>query len=239
MTTCGLTTSMKLSDSAPFNSSIRVSGAVSAVTRAKRAMSTRLTNHIVAVLVANQVLQVALAFVVHRSQDSHDFLSLLQISKLDAGLDHIAGELVLRIIDEVRGDEGDDSVSVLLSAVLDDMLCDVVAILVADEVLRASVKLLQDCRSCRLHAMFQHALDDPTAIRMPRELVHLARESVDDELNMLGWYAFDCFLHHVVPVLILDASHDLFVLLQLSNQRRLLVRQDMFKGLCWLAADAF
>lgn len=210
---------------------LQYQGFWSSISQCKRNISNRLTYHIVAVLVANQVLQITVPFVVHRSQDTHDLLSLLQVAKLDAGLDNIAGEFVLGIVDEIRSDERDDPVSVLLPAVLDDMLCDIIAILIADEVLRAPVKLLQNCRSCRLNAMFQHALYDTTAIRVLRKLVHLPRKGVDDELNMLGWYAFDCFLHHMVPVLILDASHDLFVFLQLSNQRRLLVRQDMFKRL--------
>lgn len=65
--------------------------------------------------------------------------------------------------------------------------------------------------------MFQHALYDPTAVCMLGELVHLASESVDDELNMLRWNPLNGLLHDMVPILVLDASHDLFVFLELSD----------------------
>ena len=75
------------------------------------------------------------------------------------------------------------------------------------------MKLLKDRRSSRLDTVFQHSLDDPTAIGMLRELTYLPCESVDDKLNMFGGYPFNSFLHDMITILILDASHDLFVFL--------------------------
>ena len=75
------------------------------------------------------------------------------------------------------------------------------------------MQLLEDGRSGRLNAVFQHSLDDPTAIGMFRELTNLPSKSVDDKLDVFGGYPFDGFLHDVVPVLILHASHNLFVFL--------------------------
>lgn len=163
-------------------------------------------------------MQIAVPFIIHRGQDIHDLLSLFQVAKLDTRLDYVTGEFVLRVVDEVGRDERDDPVSILLSAMLDDMLCDVVAILIADEVLCATVELLKNCRPSRLDTMFQHALDDPTAIRMLRKLVDLAGKSIDDELYMLCRYTLNCLLYDMIPILIFDASHDLLVLLELADE---------------------
>lgn len=101
---------------------------------------------------------------------------------------------------------------------LDDMLCDIVAVLITYEILCATMELLQDRGSGGLDTVFQHALYDPAAICMLRKLVDLPGERVDNKLNMLGWYALYGLLHDVVSVLILDASHDLLILLELSNK---------------------
>lgn len=103
-----------------------------------------LTDDIIAILVTNEVLQIAVPFVVHGSQDIHNLLPLLRVAKLDARLNHIAGELVLRVVDEIRRDQRDDPIAVLLSAMLDDMLSDIVAVLIANEVLSAAVQFLQN-----------------------------------------------------------------------------------------------
>lgn len=63
-----------------------------------------LTNHIVAVLIAYQVLQVTVPFIIHRGQDVDNLLPLLGVPKLDTRLNHVTGELVLRVIDDVRCD---------------------------------------------------------------------------------------------------------------------------------------
>lgn len=193
--------------------------------------SPSLTDHIVAVLIAYQILKVAIPFLVDSSQYTDDFLPLLRIAELDASFNHVAGKFVFRIDDEVGYHQCNNGRAILFSTMFDDMLCHIVTVLVHDQVGCASVKLLQDGGPGRLDAMLQHALYDPTAICVFRELAHLSSESIDDELDMHGWYPFNCFLYDVVAVLILDTSHDLFVLLQLRNQGSLLILQDMFQSL--------
>ena len=173
---------------------------------------------IVAVLIPYQILQIAVPLLIHRRQDADDSLLLLKASEFDACLHHITGEFMLRIIDDIRRHQRDDPSPVFLTPVLNDVLSDIVAVLVTDEVLRAAVELLQNGRSSRLDAVLQHALYDSTAVGMFRKLMHLACKCIDNELDVLGRNPFNGLLHHMVAILILDAFHDLFVLLELSDQ---------------------
>ena len=77
--------------------------------------------------------------------------------------------------------------------------------------------------------MLKHSLNDSAAIRMRGKPMHLPRESVDDELNVLCWYSLDCFLDDMVAVLIFDTFED--VMFKLLDQLRLLVGQNMLEGL--------
>ena len=80
-----------------------------------------------------------------------------------------------------------------------------------------------------LLAVLQHALYDPTAKLVGRQLLNVTSEGVNDELDMVRGYSLESFLDHMVPVLILDAFED--VVLKLSDQLRLLVGQDVFQSL--------
>lgn len=64
---------------------------------------------------------------------------------------------------------------------------------------------------------------------MRRQTVDLASESIDNELDVLGWDSFDGFLHHMVSILILNTLEH--VVLKFLNQLSLLVRQDVFESL--------
>ena len=112
---------------------------------------------------------------------------------------------------------------------LNDMLCDIVAILINNQIRRATVQLLQKVTPRGLLTMFKHPLDYSAAVWMSCQTMHLSRESIDDELDMFGWNSFDCFLHNMITILILDTLENL--MLQLFDQRSLLVYQDVFESL--------
>jgi hypothetical protein len=61
---------------------------------------------------------------------------------LDTLLDDVTGKLVLRVSNDLSSDDGDDIMSVFGSAVLDEMLCNVVTELVDDEVRTAVMEFL-------------------------------------------------------------------------------------------------
>ena len=84
-------------------------------------------------------------------------------------------------------------------------------------------------RASMLLAILQHALYDPAAILVGRQLLNVAGERVDDELDVFGRNPLESFLNHMVSILILDAFED--IVLKFPNQLRLLVGQDVFQSL--------
>ena len=88
---------------------------------------------------------------------------------------------------------------------LDDVLSHVVSVLVNNQVGSTYMQFFQYVRLRRFMAILQHALNDPTAIWMRREMVNLVRESVDDKRNMLRRNSLNGLLDHMIPILILDA----------------------------------
>ena len=61
------------------------------------------------------------------------------------------------------------------------------------------------------------------------ENVDLASESLDDELNVFSWDAFDGFLHDMIAILVLYTFQN--INLQLLNQFGLLVGENMLQSL--------
>ena len=113
------------------------------------------------------------------------------------------------------------------------MLCHIIAVLIDDQGRSACVKFVQHGGPGGFFAVFQHALNDSTTIRMHGQAVHLAGKCVDDELNMHRRNPLDGFLYDMIAVLIFDAfEHMLF---EFSNQLRLLIGQNMLKSLITLA----
>lgn len=80
--------------------------------------------------------------------------------------------------------------------------------------------------------MFQHPLYDSTTIRVDGETLNVPRETVEDELYMLGRYSFDGFLDHVISILILDAFQ--YVVFEFLDQLCLLICQDVLKSLHYI-----
>lgn len=99
--------------------------------------------------------------------------------------------------------------SVLLLAIFNDVLDNIVSKLVRDECCSASMQLSQDRLAVLLLAVFQHPLDDSAAIWMGGKSVHLAFEGVDDELHILRRNPLDGLLDHMVAILISDTLQDM------------------------------
>lgn len=112
---------------------------------------------------------------------------------------------------------------------LDNVLGNVVAVLVRNELRSFCVQLLENKSPCWLFTMLEHSLDNAASIRVDRETADTALESLDDELYMLHRDTLNSFLNDVVAILVLDAFQDIF--LKLFHQQRLLVSQDVFQGL--------
>ena len=91
------------------------------------------------------------------------------------------------------------------------MLDHIVAVLVLDESLDVSVELLQDGVGLVARAVLQDPLDDPAAVWMCGEVVHLTSEGVNDELEPGGLHRLDTFLNHVVSVLVFHTLENIAV----------------------------
>lgn len=77
--------------------------------------------------------------------------------------------------------------------------------------------------------MFQHTLNNPTAIRMCCQTMYLSGESVNDELDMFCRHSLDSLLNNMIAVLVLDTfEHMIF---QLFDQESLLIGKDVLQGL--------
>jgi hypothetical protein len=104
-----------------------------------------LTYYIVPIIILDQSKRIAffrawaIWFLDHLQ---HDFPPLVVRSEHQALLNDIAGKLVLREVEQVCLDQTDDFRTIFRSAMFDDVLSDVVAVLIGDEVGTASVEFL-------------------------------------------------------------------------------------------------
>lgn len=156
-------------------------------------------------------------------------------SKLNTLLDHVACKLVLREHKQLGHDNFDHTRSILLFAIFNDVLNNIVSELVRDERSGAGMEFTQNRFPIDFLAMLQHPLNDPTAIRMGSKSIHLPFESVDYKLHILGRNSFDGFLDHVIAILISNTFQDM--VLKLLDHRSLLISEDMFQCLYKLAGS--
>ncbi len=194
----------------------------------------RPTNHIVAILVLHHELQRTCAIAMQGRQLCNNGLSLSVGAALDALLHHVGGKFMFGQRQQLRSDDLDNLGTVFRLPVLNDVLCDVVAVLVGDEHRSALVQFLKDAGLITRFAILQYPLNDSASIGMCSKHMHLAFERFDDELDVLRWYSLDGLLHHVVAILILDTFED--VGLEFGHERGLLVRQDVLESLETLVA---
>lgn len=132
-------------------------------------------------------------------------------------------------MEELAGDHLNDLSAVLGLAMLNHMLGHVVAVLILDKRKGASVEFFQYRSLGFLIAVFQHALNHTTAVRMGCKGLNLTLECRDDELNVLRGNPLDGLLDHVVAILVLHTLENMTI--KLFDQRGLLIGQDVFKSL--------
>ena len=86
-----------------------------------------------------------------------------------------------------------------------------------------------------LLAVLQHALYNPAAILVGRQLLNVTGERVDDKLYVFRRNSLESLLDHMISILILDTFED--VVLKFSNELRLLIGQNVFQSLPRLVTD--
>lgn len=144
-------------------------------------------------------------------------------------LHNIAGELVLAVAFQTFEHELKNSLPIRQEAILDNMLCHVVAERVTDQGGHAVVQLSENCLPCHFLAVLEAALDDSASICMDTQMLNLASESLEDKRYVVGVTTLDGLLNDMISVLILDASQDIFF--QFSNKRGLLIVKYMLESL--------
>ena len=109
-----------------------------------------LTDDIIAILISDEHLDRTLALIILQSQDLNNSFPFLFAPKLNALFNDVTCKLMFGECHEIEDDEIDDSPSILRSTMLNDVLRDIIAVLIVDEGLGASMKLLQYRGSCGL-----------------------------------------------------------------------------------------
>ena len=120
-----------------------------------------------------------------------------------------------RVGEEVAAHDGVQLLLVRGVARGEHVLHHVVAVLVRDERLGAGVQVGEHVGAHGVRAVLEHALHDAAAVGVRGQVLHLVRERVDDELDVLEGDALDGLLDDVVAVLVFDAL--LHVAVKLSD----------------------
>ena len=180
-------------------------------------------------MVRNQNLKRTLTLFVNRSHGSNDSLSLLLRAGLDTVLNNITGEFVFGEIDQVRSHKRNGPATVLFEAMLNDVLHHVIAVLIDDQGGCRGVYFLKYRPASVLLAVLQHALNNPAAILVRRQLLNVTGERVDDKLDVFRRDSLKSLLDHMISILILDTFQN--VVLKFSNQLGLLISQNVFQSL--------
>ena len=195
-----------------------------------------LTDDIIAILISNKHLDRTLALIIFQSQDVNDLFPFLLAPELNTLFHNITCKLMFGECHEVEDDEIDNSPSIFRPTMFNDVLRDIVTVLIVDEGLGASMKLLQYRGSCGLLTMLKHTLNDAATIWVGCVFTNFTLKCIDDELDVLRGHSFDRLLHHMVAVLVFHAFHN--IMLELLDQGGLLIRQDMFQCLLRVSRGA-
>ena len=142
-------------------------------------------------------------------------------------LDDVAGVLVSAVRLEVAADDFQDHRAIGISAMSDNMLDNVIAILIAHQAGNAIMQLAHDDLFVGHLALLETTLNDATTVRVRAENQHLSLERVEDKAECLLWAALNSLLDDVVAICILDTLQDL--VLQLVYQLDLLIVQNMLE----------
>ena len=102
----------------------------------------------------------------------------------------------------------DGPASVLFEAMLNDMLHHIIAELIDDQGGCRGMYFLKYSPASVLLAVLQHALYNPAAILVGRQLLNVTRERVDDKLYVFRRDSLEGLLDHMISILILDTFED-------------------------------
>jgi hypothetical protein len=169
-----------------------------------------LLNHVVSVVVSDQTEQHTLSFAIVVAHDhSNNIVLPCFFGVCQTLLHNIACELVLAVAFETFEHKFKNSLPVRQEAILDNMLCHVVAERVTNQGGHAVVQLGKDSLSCHFLAILKASLDDPTSISVNTQMLDLTGKGLENKGYVFGVATLDGLLDDVVSILILDASQDI------------------------------
>lgn len=142
-------------------------------------------------------------------QPRDDVSALGLVSKLNAFLDNIASEFVLRIPEKLLLDHLNHERPILFLARLNYMLNHIIAILILNKPWSTGTNLSKYGPAINIFTKFKHPLDNAAPVRVSRLPLHLAPEGVDQAFCILSGNVFEDFLYHMVPMLALNTLEDL------------------------------
>mmetsp|Transcript_87319 Transcript_87319/g.242181 ORF Transcript_87319/g.242181 Transcript_87319/m.242181 type:complete len:562 (-) Transcript_87319:138-1823(-) len=140
---------------------------------------------------------------------------------LEALLDDVAGDLVLREVHHVPTNHFNDVPFVLLSAMLQNALYHVVAVLVPRKLVNPAQDPLQQALQRVRGTTLEQSLDDPASVHVRCHLLRAAADRRNDEANRLGRYVLNALLDHVVAVHALYAANHILSELRGNHLLRL------------------
>mmetsp|Transcript_29180 Transcript_29180/g.53284 ORF Transcript_29180/g.53284 Transcript_29180/m.53284 type:complete len:210 (-) Transcript_29180:1029-1658(-) len=143
--------------------------------------------------------------------------------------------LVLGELQQIGCDLYNDFLFVLLPAMLEHMLHDVVPIGVLRQRLCAVYDFLLNFAQLLRLTVLQQALNDATAIHVRRGLIHLLLDSFDDESHGIRGHLLDALLNDMVAVHVMNAIMN--VQAELLGQHELRASRDQMQGLLYDAAS--
>mmetsp|Transcript_4887 Transcript_4887/g.11552 ORF Transcript_4887/g.11552 Transcript_4887/m.11552 type:complete len:252 (-) Transcript_4887:1074-1829(-) len=135
--------------------------------------------------------------------------------RLEALLDHIAGELFLREFGNVCPNRLNNSFLVFLAAVLQHVLHNIIAISILCQHSHIHEDFLQHWFQLCRYTVFEKPLNHTTAVHVPCRLFCLLLHRFDNEVNGVRRHLLDAFLDHVISMHVPDAG--LHVILQLPR----------------------
>merc|ERR1719183_136364 len=163
-----------------------------------------------------------------------DFSFLVLLENDETLLDNIRRVLAAGEVEWICQDQRHDVLLVLLAAVLEDMLNHVISVGVLNEGMNLLVELVKQRLRLRLRTVFEDALHHAAAVAVNRHVIQPHEKFLDDEPDALRRQGVDALLDDVIPMLVLNAFHD--VTGQLIDERDLLVSGDLVENLLHDAA---
>mmetsp|Transcript_47175 Transcript_47175/g.152855 ORF Transcript_47175/g.152855 Transcript_47175/m.152855 type:complete len:307 (-) Transcript_47175:1106-2026(-) len=131
-----------------------------------------------------------------------------RVARLEALFDHVGGELLEGELREAAAQRLHDRVRERRLAQVEDILHDVIAKRVDDELGREPHDLADDLLAVRRRGVVQAALQHAAAVPVRRDGEAIRDGAVIDARGQLGGQRGEAALHHVVRVHVADELHD-------------------------------